>query len=275
MGQKAISFDLPDDVADPTAVATVVQRERPEAIVHLAAISHVPESVRVPALTWRVNYGGARAVLDAAARFGGIRVLLVGSCLSYGPGEPGARAFDEGAPLRPQTPYAWTKSAADRLGAVYAARGVEVLRVRPFNHTGAGRPPTFVESSFARQLASIERGEQEPLLGVGNLDAVRDFLHVEDVVDAYLRLLDPSVPAGVYNVASGHGVSIAELLEMLLSVSTARPRIELDPSRFRPTDASVGDAGRLQAATGWKPQRSLRDAMRELLDDWRAELLLH
>ena len=141
----------------------------------------------------------------------------------------------------------------DRLGAVYAARGVDVVRVRPFNHTGAGRPPTFVESSFARQLASIERGEQEPLLGVGNLDAVRDFLHVEDVVDAYVRLLDPSVPAGVYNVASGHGVSIAELLEMLLSVSTARPRIELDPARFRPTDASVGDAGRLQAATGWKP----------------------
>ncbi len=271
-GRRAVSFDLPRDVSDAEGVRAAVEEARPEAIVHLAAISHVPDSLRAPALTWRVNFGGARAVLDAAAQVGGIRVLLVGSCLSYGPGEPGGAAFQEDAPLRPGTPYAWTKAAADRLGGLYAARGVDVVRLRPFNHTGAGRPATFVESSFARQLARIERGEQEPTLAVGNLDAVRDFLHVEDVVDAYLRLLDPAVPAGVYNVASGVGVRIGDLLETLFEASSTRPHVERDPELFRPADASVGDAGRLQAATGWKQERSLGEALTELLDAWREAL---
>jgi nucleoside-diphosphate-sugar epimerase len=146
------------------------------------------------------------------------------------------------------------------------------MRVRPFNHTGPGQSDAFVASSFARQLAEIELGRRPAVLSVGNLDSVRDFLDVDDVLDAYLALLDPRVPAGIYNVASGRGLAMRELLELLLAASGVRPAITADPSRLRRTDASVGDASRLREATGWRPRRDLGDTLKRLLDDWRRRL---
>ena len=128
------------------------------------------------------------------------------------------------------------------------------MRVRPFNHTGPGQPPDFVAPSFARQIAEIARGRSAPRIAVGNLDSVRDFLDVDDVVDAYLRLLDPRRPCGAYNVASGVGRRIGELLDTLIELAGARCEVEVDPERVRPTDHAVGDASRLRAATGWEPR---------------------
>ena len=144
-----------------------------------------------------------------------------------------------------------------------------MVRVRPFNHTGPGRPDRFVESSFARQIAEIEAGLRPPKMAVGNLDAVRDFLDVEDVLDAYVRLLDPEVPAGVYNVASGKGTSIRDLLDLLLAETSIRPEVKVDQARWRPADSSVGSAERLEKATGWAPTIPLRETLRRLLDGWR------
>jgi GDP-4-dehydro-6-deoxy-D-mannose reductase len=145
-----------------------------------------------------------------------------------------------------------------------------VVRVRPFNHTGAGQSDSFIASAFARQLAEIEIGRREPVLRVGNLDSVRDFLAVEDVVDAYLRLLDPQVRPDVYNVASGRGTCAREILDRLLEASTVSPRVELDPERHRPTDVAVGNAARLAAASGWNPRHDLGHALQAVLDHWRA-----
>jgi GDP-4-dehydro-6-deoxy-D-mannose reductase len=273
VGARVIGTDLELDVADADRVADAVSAARPDAIVHLAAISFLPEAQANPRAVYRVNFLGAHSILEAARRISpGVRVLLVGSGHVYGAAGPGAPAFDERSPLRPDSPYAWSKAAADLLGGGYADRGVDVVRVRPFNHTGRGRPERFVESSFARQIAEIEAGLRPPRIAVGNLDAVRDFLDVEDVVDAYVRLLDPEVPGGPYNVASGRGISVRELLDALLAHTSIRPEVKIDQDRWRPADTSVGSSGRLAEATGWAPTIPLRETLRCLLDGWRETL---
>jgi GDP-4-dehydro-6-deoxy-D-mannose reductase len=271
-----IGVDRDVDVADPDAVAGAVVGAAPEAIVHLAALSFVPDSFRDPLATFRVNFLGVRNLLAAVERHAPrARVLLVGTGNVYGVAEPGALPFDERAPLRPASPYAHAKAAADLLARSYAARGLEIVRVRPFNHTGRGRPESFVESSLARQIVEIAIGRRAPRLAVGNLDAVRDFLDVEDVVGAYLRLLDRSVPPGLYNVASGVGRTVREVLEALLDLaglSVAKVDIAVEPARWRPADHAVGDASRLRAATGWEPRVPFRETLRSLLEGWRSEL---
>jgi GDP-4-dehydro-6-deoxy-D-mannose reductase len=270
-GWDAVGVDQEVDVSDAAAVSTALERVAPDAVVHLAAVSSVAASRRETARTYRVNFLGARNLLAAvAARAPRARVLLVGSGEVYGTARPGSAPFGEGASLRPGSPYARSKACADLLGAVWAgARGLDVVRVRPFNHSGAGQSDAFVASSFARQIAEIEAGRRQPPLRVGNLASVRDFLDVRDVVDAYARLLAHAVPADAYNVASGRGRSIRELLDALLARAGIAPEVEVDPARLRPTDHSVGDASRLRERTAWVPRVSFDEALGALLDHWR------
>jgi nucleoside-diphosphate-sugar epimerase len=273
-GDEAIGSDRAElDVADAARVRAAVAAAQPDGVVHLAALSFVPEAEVEGTRAFRVNYLGARNVLLAVrAEAPRARVLLVSSSTVYGPAAPGAPPFDERSPLRPASAYARTKAAADLLGAEFAAQGLAVWRARPWNHTGAGRPDRFVESSFARQIAEIEAGLRPPRLAVGALDSLRDFLHVEDVIDAYLALLEGAAPPGVYNVASGEGVSIRALLERLLAQTRVVPEWVVDPARLRPPDASVGAAARLRALAGWQPRRTLDAALAELLEDWRRRI---
>ncbi|MEN8159575.1 MAG: GDP-mannose 4,6-dehydratase [Myxococcota bacterium] len=272
-GAHVETADRELDVSDAALVERAFAATEPDAIVHLAAVSSVPEAEANRALAFRVNFLGTRAVLAGALGVAPrARVLLVSSCTVYGSAAPGSPPFDESAPLDPRDAYARTKAASDLLGAAYAARGLDVVRARPWNHTGAGRPDRFVESSLARQITAIEAGRSEPRIAVGNLESVRDFLHVDDVVDAYLALLEPTVPAGVYNVASGDGLSIRGLLDRLLARSSARPEIVVDPARVRPADLTVGTAEKLRAATGWQPRRGAARAFDELLAYWREQI---
>jgi GDP-4-dehydro-6-deoxy-D-mannose reductase len=270
---EVVATDLELDASDADAVAGFVARTAPDAIVHLAGVSSVAAARRDPALAFRVNFLGAHALLEAAARHAPrARVLLVGTGDAYGSAAPGDPPFSEAAALRPGSPYSRTKAAADLLGASYLERGLDVLRVRPFNHTGAGQRDVFVASSFARQLVEIERGMRADRLEVGNLASVRDFLDVSDVVEAYALLCEPGVPAAAYNVASGRGVSAGALLHCLCALARLSPRIEVAEERFRPTDQSIGDASRLRAATGWAPKISLETTLEHLLAHWRTEL---
>jgi len=272
-GHEIVATDLELDASDAAAVAEFVARTGPDAIVHLAGVSSVAAARQDPALAFRVNYLGAHALLEATARHAPrARVLLVGTGDAYGSAAPGALPFSEAAPLRPGSHYSRTKAAADLLGASYCERGLDVLRVRPFNHTGAGQSDAFVASSFARQLVEIERGTRGDTIEVGNLDSVRDFLDVSDVVEAYALLCEPRAPAGAYNVASGRGVSAGALLQCLCALARLSPRIRVDAARFRPTDQSIGDASRLRAATGWAPKLPLETTLERLLAHWRAEL---
>lgn len=265
-GHTVIGVDREVEITDAPRVARSLASARADAIVHLAAMSSPAGSLREPTPAARVNYWGTRAVLEAArSEAPNARVLLVTSGAVYGNSGVGAAPFRESDALAPPTPYARSKACADLLGAHYAERGVDVVRVRPFNHTGPGQAPEFVAPAFARQVAAIAAGRSEPRIAVGNLDSVRDFLDVDDVVDAYQRLLDRGVPADAYNVASGVGRRIGDLLETLIELAGTRCAIEVDPARVRPTDTAVGDASRVRAVTGWEPRVPWTDTLRRLL----------
>jgi nucleoside-diphosphate-sugar epimerase len=271
-GHEVVAVGREVDVASAAQVDASIAAATPDAIVHLAALASVAASLGADEAAARVNYAGTLHVLRAAERHApAARVLFVSSGEIYGGADTNA-PIPETAPLAPDTPYARAKAAADLAAAAFAARGLDVVRARAFNHTGPGQSDTYVTSSFARQIAEIEAGRREPRIRVGNLDAVRDFLDVRDVVEAYRRLLEPTVPPGAYNVASGVGRSMRTLLERLFAHARCAPRIELDPARWRPARASVGDATRLRAATGWAPQISFDATLAALLDAWRAEL---
>ncbi len=264
------------DLDDPAAAASVVEEVRPDRILHLAGQSSVQQSWRDPGGTLRTNVLAIVHLLDAARRCG-LRpdVLVVGSAEEYGAVLPEELPIRESVPLRPASPYAVSKVAQGALALLYGpAGGMRVVLTRTFHHTGPGRGEAFAESSFARQVAEIEAGLRPPVLKVGNLDAVRDFSDVRDVVRAYWMLLEKGEGATAYNVCSGQGRRIRELLEMLLAASTARVDVQVDPARLRPSDVpvQVGDASRLRAATGWEPRIPLERTLRDLLDDWRARV---
>jgi GDP-4-dehydro-6-deoxy-D-mannose reductase len=269
-GWQVTAHDRELDVADEHAVEPVVSRVKPALIVHLAAVTSVPESRDAPGLTFAVNFLGTHAVLEAARRAApDARVLLVGTSEGYGSAEPGSPAFTEASPLRPSSPYARTKVAADLLGAAYQARGLDVVRTRSFNHSGPGQSDAFVLPSFARQAAEIAAGAREPRLRVGNLDSLRDFLDVDDVIEAYLALADRAIPAGAYNVASGVARRVGDALDTILELAGVQAEIEVDPERLRPTDIAVGDASRLREATGWAPRVSFRETLARVVEDWQ------
>ncbi len=272
-GFEVTATDRDLDVCDRAAVEAKLKQTLPDAIVHLAAQSSVAASEVDPEQTHRINYGGANSVLDGALRCKSRpRVLLIGSADQYGHAELGSPPFTEDAPLAPTSAYARSKAEAEQLAASYIDAGLKVVRVRAFSHTGPGQSDTFALSSFARQIAEIEAGRREAVLQVGNLDSVRDYLDVEDVVEAYLRLLEPTVEADIYNVASGVGTRLSDLLDALLNLSNSQPSIERDTERLRPALCSVGDASRLRAATGWKPTVSIERMLERLLADWRRKI---
>ena len=272
-GFEVTATDRDLDVCDRAAVEAKLKQLLPEAIVHLAAQSSVAASAVDPEQTHRINTGGALSVLEGALRCGSRpRILLIGSADQYGRAVPGSPPFTEDSPLAPASAYAHSKAEAERLGTSFADAGLEVVRIRAFSHSGPGQSDVFALSSFARQIAEIEAGRREPVLRVGNLDSMRDYLDVGDVVEAYLRLLDPAVGASIYNVASGVGTRLGDLLDALLDLTNLRTSIERDPERYRPADWSVGNAGRLRAATGWKPSVSIERMLERLLADWSRKI---
>lgn len=272
-GWQVTATDRDLDVADFDAVEAHVARVEPGLIVHLAAISSVPASRSAPDLTYRVNFLGTRALLEAAARRAPrARLLLAGSGDQYGTAAPGSPPFSESDPFRPRSPYARTKAAADLLGAAYAERGLDVVRARAFNHSGPGQEEHFVLASFARQAAEIAAGAAEAVLRVGNLDSCRDFLDVEDVVAAYLALASRETPAGAYNIASGRPRRVGEALEALLSLAGVAPRVESDPERMRPTDFAAGDSSRLREVSGWEPHVPFEQMLARILEYWRQRI---
>jgi GDP-4-dehydro-6-deoxy-D-mannose reductase len=269
--------DVPTTTADVTArveVEGVLRSVRPDAVIHLAAISFVPEADDDPATAYRINVGGTVAVLDAVRRTAkDARVLVVGSSDAYGDVRRRELPIDEDVPFRPLSIYGATKAAADVAAGQWArGYGLDVVRARPFNHTGPGQRGTFVCASIARQIARIERGEQEPVVSVGNADPVRDFSDVRDVVEGYVALLERGRTGEVYNLCAGEGVSIAEVIALFRTHATVPLRVWSDPAKRRPVEVEriVGSHARATAHTGWAPRIPLAQTLRDVLDDWRA-----
>jgi GDP-4-dehydro-6-deoxy-D-mannose reductase len=262
------------DLCDTSAIASAVRRAQPREVVHLAALASPADAARSPLEALRTNYLGTDHLLGAIARHAPrARLLHVSSGEVYGFQPRGAAPHAETAALCPHSVYGATRAATEvRLALAVEREGLDAVVARPFNHTGPGRPERYAESSFARQLVRIERGEAPPLLEVGNLDAARDFSDVRDVCRAYLVLLERGVRGAVYNVASGRAHTLRSVLERLIQGSRAQPEIRIDPARYRPLDADqlqlAGSCEPLRAL-GWRPERELEVTLAELLQDWR------
>jgi GDP-4-dehydro-6-deoxy-D-mannose reductase len=268
---SAVTVDLRDGDAVQSAFAAAA----PEVVYHLAALSSVGRSWEAPAQTLSENNATAVNVLEAVCRqVPEARVIWVSSCEVYG--VPDELPLRESAPVHPANPYAVSKAGAEMLSEVYAtAYGLDLVRARPFSHSGPGQRPIFLLSSLARQAAEGRRtGAKELRIVTGNPDTRRDFTDVRDVVGAYRRLAEQA-PGGVYNVCSGHSLSAADQVRMLAEViAPIELTHEVDPGRVRAHEVMDlrGDHARLTAATGWEPEISLRQTMADTVAWWEREL---
>ena len=263
------------DLVDANAVAALVATVRPDWLLHLAAVSHVPQSFREPRRTLEVNVIGTLNVLMALrdAAFRG-RMIYVSSGDVYG------RVDDDDLPVteahlpRPRSPYAVSKLAAEALCAQWAiTEGLDVLIARPFNHIGPGQGDQFVVSGFARQVNAIAHGGAEPVVEVGDIDVTRDFLDVRDVIAAYFRLFARGRTGETYNVCSGVERSVRQVLERLLELAGVHATTRAASGRMRPAEQRRmrGSNARLSRDTGWSPSVDLDDSLRAILAYWENE----
>lgn len=261
------------DITDAQAVRHAVEVAQPGMIFHLAALSSVAASWQEPERTLAVNAGGTIHLLEAARHLGhAVRILLIGSGEQYGLVRPDDNPVSEDQLPRPANPYAVSKVAQDLYGYQYfAAYALPVIRVRAFNHIGPRQADAFVVASFASQIARIEAAQAPPVLLVGNLEAQRDFLAVEDVTRAYVALARAGHPGEAYNVGSSQSWSIGEIVDLLRGMARVPIEVRPDPDRLRPADVPllVADTTKLRAHTGWQPEIPLEDALRRTLDYWR------
>ena len=261
------------DLGDRAATEQLIAETKPAAVFHLAAVAAVGKSFEQASRLLQNNTQLQLNVLEAVRLHAPTaRLLVVGSAEEYGMStSPGELPITEDHPLRPINPYGVSKVTQDLLAYAYTqSYGLQIVRVRPFNHIGSHQTPEFAIASFAKQIVAIERGQQEKLL-VGNLSGVRDFTNVADMARAYIMLLDRGVVGEVYNVGSGTGVAMEEVLEKLLELATVPIKVEQDASRLRPLDIPVITANNDKiTALGWKPSVSLTESLQQVLEYWRS-----
>lgn len=262
------------DLTDKEAIASYIATLKPDIVFHLAALTSPAESFKDPSLTITNNINAELYLLEAlrSAHLIETRVLITSSAEVYGLVGKDDLPVDEEAKLSPVSPYAVSKIAQDYLGLQYfLSYKLPIIRVRPFNHIGPRQGPSFVVASFAKKIAEIEKGKSEPVLTVGNLSARRDFTDVRDIVRAYALLLEEGKPGEVYNIGSGESHAIEEVLHMLLALSSSSIKVTVDQALFRPLDIPdlVCDATKCTNDTGWKPEISLAQSLKETLEYWR------
>lgn len=264
------------DILDMEQIVNLLRKIRPDYIFHLAAQSSVSVSWKNPGLTIDVNIKGSVNVLDSIRQLDyKPRVLLIGSGEEYGHIKEGECPIVEDNTLRPGNIYAATKSCQNMIGRIYSeAYDMDVMMVRAFNHIGPNQTPLFVVADFCKQVAEIEKGLREPVMYVGNLSAKRDFTDVRDVVRAYGLLVQKGQKGETYNVGRGNAISIRELLDKILALSTKSIKVEVDPTKLRPVDVPIiePDVTKINGATGWMPEISLDTTLKETLEYWRKQV---
>jgi len=280
-GHEVIAFDVQDaahlkgasetvtgDLRDRDALATLVAERAPDACIHLGAVTYVPSGQSKPELMLAVNIAGTLNLLDAfRAHADSARLLVVSTAHVYGSGTRN-RPLDEETPLRPLNLYSVSKTAADLTALAYADRhGMAVMTARPSNHTGPGQAPPFAVPSFAVQVKAIARRQAEPSIVVGNLDSVREFTDVRDVVRAYRLLIEEGHGGRAYNIGSGECTTMQDVLKRLCKLAGVSPRIQVDPGKVRPTDHYPQlDTARIRADVGWTPAFDLNRTLKDMLE---------
>jgi len=264
------------DLTLPSSLTRSLEHVWPDVVIHLAGATSVASSWQQPDRSFQVNAIGTLNLLEALRSLDIDPVVVVATSAEiYGAVDRAQQPIDERSPLCPISPYAASKAAQDLITAQYH-RGfnLRTIRLRLFPHTGPGRPPQFAASAFARQIARIERGLEPPFLAVGNLEAIRDFTDVRDVARAYWTAAVRGRPGAAYNVGSGRGISIREILLLLLDLTEAEIETRVDPDRLRPADIEclVADTSSFEETTGWKPEIPIEQTLTDLLGWWRSNL---
>ncbi len=262
------------DVTDGQAVHALIARVIPDACIHLAAVSAIPAARDGPARAWLVNLHGSlelgRAILTHAPD---CTLLHVSSAEVYGSSFASGQLATETTPLAPMNTYAATKAAADLALGAMVSDGLRVIRARPFNHTGPGQSADFVIPAFARQIARIAAGKQAPVLTVGSLETIRDFLDVRDVCNAYMACLcrASALPNGsIFNLASGVPRRIGDVLNRLLELAGVHAEVAPSTGLHRRIDAPIacGDSTLAREKLAWVPSTGWDTTLREVLADW-------
>jgi len=264
------------DLSDAAFVAQLIDSDRTDCIIHLAAQASVRKSFDEPADTLRNDTVPALHILEhLRTTKGRSRVLLVGSADEYGVVAADRMPINEEQPVNPGSPYALAKAIQNQFGVMYRALyGVDAVMTRSFNHTGPGQRPDFVLANFARQVAEIKRGKRDAVIDVGDLEVRRDFLDVRDVCDAYAVLLKKGRSGETYNVCSGNSYRIRDLLDKMCALAGVTVTIQVDKTRLRPVDMPElrGDPSKIQEHTGWTAQRPIEETLRAMLEDWDQKL---
>ena len=262
------------DITERDAVRAAIRHSPPDACVHLAAVAAISVARQNPDRAWSVNLHGTLSLGEALhAEAPDCLLVFASSADAYGASFRSGQPLTEDAPLAPLNIYGATKAAADLALGAMAADGLHVVRVRPFNHTGAGQSEDFVTAAFARQIARIAAGQQPPIMHVGDLSPVRDFMDVRDVCSAYAACIEAgeSIPQGaIVNLASGTPRRIGDVLEDLMRAAGVAADIQTDAGRLRATDIPVacGNAGKALSLLGWAPTIPWMETVAAVTRDW-------
>ena len=268
---------LEADIRDSHSIENIIEEVEPDYIFHLAAQSFVPTSWKAPAETMTTNVVSTIHILESVRKSKSNPIVhIAGSSEEYGMVYPNEVPIKETNPLRPLSPYGVSKVAQDKLAYQYnKSYGIKTVLTRAFNHTGPRRGYVFVSSNFAKQIIEIEKGLKEPVIRVGNLDPIRDFTDVRDMVRGYWLAANKCKHGEAYNICSGSGVKIKELLDIMLGFSKRKDiETKKDPARMRPSDVEIliGDSTKFREVTGWKPEIPLEKTMEDLLNYWRKRI---
>ena len=264
------------DILNSESLIAVVADIRPDQVYHLAAVSSVRQSLEDPTEAFQVNTVGTRNLLEAVRTTGvRARVLVVSSAEAYGDSANLGRPLREDDPLLPISPYGASKAAAEAVALKYLREfGMDIIRVRPFTHTGPRQAPQFVFSNWAHQLAKARIGRIPPRIHVGNLAVWRDVSDVRDVVTAYVLALERGETGSVFNVCSGHIYSLEDILQRLIRLSRIEIEVSADSERLRPQDLKVlaGTPQILRTVTGWETAVTLDETLSDLFAYWCSRL---
>jgi GDP-4-dehydro-6-deoxy-D-mannose reductase len=264
------------DLCDTDRLEAILREVQPRRIYHLAGYAHVGQSSREPEAAWEGNLTATRRLYEAVLRWGGRpRILFVGSGLVYGDSaDPPGRPQDETSLLRPNTPYASSKAAADLVSYQHTRNpGLDIVIARPFNHIGPRQSSQFAVAHFAKQLVAIERGQSPPVLQTGNLSSQRDLTDVRDTVAAYVLLMEQGRSGEAYNIGCGQSQSMQNVLDRLLALGRVKVEVQKRAELMRAVDQPIVrvDASKLRRETGWAPRYSLEQTLADILEYWRTQ----
>ncbi|UCD06685.1 MAG: GDP-mannose 4,6-dehydratase [candidate division WOR-3 bacterium] len=259
------------DILNLDLTVEIFKQHNPDVVFHLAAVSSVAKSFRDRPIAYSTNIAGTANALEAAKSLNkDIQFYFVSTCEVYGGGE----WLSEDAPIVLKNPYAISKYAAELICADYQRDGMDIIILRPFTHTGPGQAESFVIPTIAKQISEIEKGKRAPLIELGNIEARREFLNVNDIISAYVLALEKCTGKETYNVAGGSGYAISELVGIFSALSKKEFELKVNPTKMRKNDIPVlfGDGSKFSRLTGWSPKVKIEKTVEDILNYWRAKV---